>query len=333
MDEDNKTEIDDRAADLAAAFEEHEEDTQEELVSEQEAFELVSEAEVPEETVQAETSEEAPPVVAEEAPVQPDIDTEQAPSSLPPEAREVWKDAPAPLKAAIAKREKDYEAGIMKYAQDAKRAQGMDQTLEPYRQYLEMNGGPGQTIQTLLNAGATLQMGNPQQKAQLIAGLIKDNSIDIQMLDGMLVGQAPQSNISPEVAALQQQVGQLTQQRDQQQQYQQQQAQQANMAEWNKFRGENEFANDLAPQIANYMDMKIQQGENPSLKDAYDFACQMNPTIKGILDARAQAEQIGGKRAAASSLKGGPSGPGQRGPKDDSIAATIEWAMDNAGQI
>lgn len=333
MTDDNNTEIDDRTADLAAAFEEHEDDTQEEFASEQEAIEPISEPKALEEEVQAEAGEEVAPVVDEKASVQTDIDTEQAPSSLPPEAREVWKDAPPALKDAIAKREKDYEAGIMKYAQDAKRAQGMDQTLEPYRQYLEMNGGPGQTIQTLLNAGATLQMGNPQQKAQLIASLIKDNSIDIQMLDGMIVGQAPQSNLPPEVAALQKQVGQLTQQRDQQQQFQQQQTQQANIAEWNEFRGKNEFANDLAPQIANYMDMKIQQGEQPALKEAYDFACQMNPTIKGILDARKQSAEIGGKKAAASSLSGGPSGPGQQGPKDDSIRAALEYAIEANDKI
>ena len=50
-------------------------------------------------------------------------DVGDAPSSLPPAAREAWGDTPDAVKAAVAKREKDYEAGIMKYADNAKRAQ------------------------------------------------------------------------------------------------------------------------------------------------------------------------------------------------------------------
>ncbi len=95
------------------------------------------------------------------------------PVSLPPAAREVWKDTPAAMKAAIAKREKDYEAGIVKYAGDAKRAQQMDQVLSQHQHYFAMTNEPvGKTVNDLLSVASNLYMGPPHVKAQIVAGLI-----------------------------------------------------------------------------------------------------------------------------------------------------------------
>ena len=326
--EENMAEVDDRHSDLLAAFEgaEEEEETVEPPVEA---------AETPEATISPEEPiTETPPddhqEVQDEA---PNLDT--APSSLPPAAREAWKDTPPAMREAMAKREKDYEAGVMKYAADAKRAQGMDQTLEPYRPYLEMNGGPGQAIQGLLKTGATLQMGTPQQRVEVVKDIIQQFSVDVGMLDSALVGNQSQAQVNPEVAQLQQQMAQMQQYQQQGQQSAQAQQQQDMLNQWNTFKADpkHEFANDLSNEIANYMDMMARQGQNTSLEDAYAYSCNIRPDIKAIIDGRQSQASVASKRSAASSLHGGPGGPGPKGPTDDSMRSSIEFAMENAGQI
>ena len=65
------------------------------------------------------------------------------PVGLSPAAREAWSEVPDAVKAELRKREEDYEKGIVKYADNAKRAEQMDQVLQPFNQLLAMNGGPG----------------------------------------------------------------------------------------------------------------------------------------------------------------------------------------------
>ena len=321
--------------DLAAAWDEHEKETDD--VDHQENEPQHAEADSTPDIVESPDDSEGVPETEGEvediAAAAPSDEVESAaPDSLPPEAREVWKEAPKALQDAIAKREKDYEAGIMKYAEHAKRAQQMDQVLQPYSQYMQMNGGPSQAIGTLLQAGANLQMGSPQQKAGQIAQLISQFGVDIKTLDNLLVGQAPAADPQQDVQAM---IQQAFSQRDQQAQaFQAQQGQQAAASEVERFRADpkNEFYNDVWEDMTHILDLAAARNEHITMADAYEQACRYNPEVFKIMNSRASGKSVEKKRRAASSVHGTQSGPGGK-TVPDTLRATIEQAWDASGQI
>ena len=265
-------------------------------------------------------------------------ETNGPPVGLSPEAREVWKDTPKAVQEALVQREKQFATGIQKYAEAAKRAEGMDRALQPYQQYLAMNGGP-EHIGALLQTGAGLQMGSPVQKAQTVAKLIKDFGVDISTLDSLLVGDAPPAQAQQQndtQMAIQQAMApyqQFMQQQQQQQQMAQQQQGQQVQSEVQAFATNpaNEFYNDVKMDMADLMDMAANRGQNMPMEEAYKRACQMNTGISNILQSRTSANDIAGKVAAAASISGSPGGPGG-GKNNPSLGDSIRDAWDNAGR-
>lgn len=262
-----------------------------------------------------------------------------APKSLSATAREAWRDTPQAMKAEITKREQDFSAGIQKYAESAKRAEGMDRALAPYQQYLQMNGGAQQSLQTLLQTGSGLQMGSPIQKAEIVASLINQFGVDVQTLDGMLSGNgAPpemqqQNQVQQQVQAALAPYRQMMAQQQQQQQHQQQQAVGAVNNELSTFSQspENEFYGDVRMQMADILDLASNRGHNMGLKEAYDTACQLSPEIKKIIDGRSTAASAQSRRRAGSSIHGSPGGPGGSAAHN-SMRNAIEEAWDGAGR-
>jgi hypothetical protein len=267
-------------------------------------------------------------------------DAEVAPKSLPPAAREAWGKTPKAMRDAIATREKQYEDGIMKYSQGAKQAQQMQQTFQPFQQYTSMNGGPKQAITGLLQTGSMLQMGSPQQKAEIVANIIGQFGVDISTLDNMLVGNAPSQEVqqnsqmeqmlNQRLQPLQQQLG-VYQQRDQQQ-ANNRQTEIGN--ELHQFANDpaNEFYNDVSGRMADELDMAVQNGTKLDLKGAYELAVRSNPEIFKLVQSRANAKSLGSKRTAATSIHGTPQGGGG-GKANPSVRSAIEDAWDNAGQL
>jgi hypothetical protein len=273
----------------------------------------------PEPVETAPEPEETPELSAEatETPAETPETGDQAPVGLPPAAREAWKDTPKAMKEAIAKREADFASGIQKYAESAKRAEMMDKSLQPFQQYFAMNGNqPGQTIAQLLQTASLLQMGTPQQKAEMVASLIGQFGVDIPALDGLLSGNgAPeavqqQSHLQQE---LQQQLAPIQQfmaQQQHHQQYQQHQMSQNIDAELQLFANDpaHEFYADVREDMADILDMAGRRGVEMDLKTAYERACAMRPDIKNILDARVSQSDVNSRRRAASSVSGAPAG-------------------------
>jgi hypothetical protein len=275
-----------------------------------------------------------------EAPVEaaPADDMDTPPKGLSLEAREEWSKAPPAIKKAIIQREKDYEAGIVQYSQNAKRAEAMDRTLAPFQQLFAMNGGAQNTIPGLLQTASILQMGAPAQKAQVVANLVKQFGVDVRALDNALVGAKPPADIQQKdqvasllderLAPLQQQLQQY-QQRDQQ--MEQQQRELVN-EELQKFAKENEFYNDVKVDMADLMDMATSRGRDMSLAEAYELACSAHPQIRNIMSARKSSQDVAAKRAASGSVRGGPGGtPGPADP--GSRLAALNNAWDNAGRV
>ena len=255
---------------------------------------------------------------------------DEPPRSLSPAAREAWKDVPDAVKGEIQKREADYEKGIMKYAQNAKRAEQMDRVMAPYSQFFAMNGGAAQTIPGVLQAASVLQMGSPQQKAQTVAGMIKQFGVDIQTLDSLLVGEQPQQQ-GPDINQLvDQRLQQYHQQQHQQQLAQQQQGIQTELQQFASDPN-NEFYNDIKMDMADIIEMAANRGQQLTLKEAYDRACMMNPQISQILSSRQSQAAVNTKRRAAVSVSGAPGGPGGTEAPTD-IRSALEHAWDNAGR-
>jgi hypothetical protein len=263
-----------------------------------------------------------------------------APPSLSPAAREEWKNAPEAVRKEFKRLDERMEGLAQKFGKNAQRAEAMDRSIAPFAQYMQMNGGPGQSIKGLLETGSMLQMGSPQQKAQVVAQLISQFGVDIQSLDNLLVGSAPtqenqqtsqlQEMINQQIAPMQQQLGQY--QQAEQQHQQQQQSQVGNEIQQFANDPANEFYGDVRGRMADELDLAAKSGQQLGLKEAYDLAVRANPDIFKIVSARESAKNLGSKRKAATSIHGTPQGS-SAGSGQASIRSAIESAWDNAGQI
>jgi hypothetical protein len=272
----------------------------------------------------ATASDEEPPAEAS------DSDLETPPAGLSPAAREAWADTPEAVKRDIAKREQDFEKGIVQYSQNAKRALQMDQALAPFQQFFAINGGnPATAIRDVLATASILQMGAPQQRAQAAAQLIQQFGVDIGMLDKVLAGQglpaqpSPQP-ANPEVAQLQQRIDQLEGRTAQQQK-------QAMQDELDAFAENKEFFKEVRMDMADLMDAAERHGQKLTLEQAYDRACKINPNVAPVIEARIRKQTAASRRAAASSVSGAPGeGANTQGPPKTTREA-LERAFDQVG--
>ena len=318
-------------ADLAAAWE----------ASEASVDKEATEEEVEAEEAPAESGFEKPPKLAAEAKEDkeaPVAEGDTAPQSLSPEAREKWKDTPAEVKAEFKRMDQRIEGMAQKYGQSYQRTQQMDKALAPFQQYMSMNGGPGQTIQSLLQTGSMLQMGTPQQKAAMTAQIINQFGVDINTLDSMLVGEAP----PPEVQQ-QQQLEQLLNQKlqplqqqiqtyQQREQYEKQQQMAHVSSEVQQFAAQNEFYNDVKGDMADLLDLAANRNRPMSMDEAYRLACSQHPTISKIVQARGSQESVNRKRQAASSIRGNPDGDSMSA-RATSISQALSDAWDSVGRV
>jgi hypothetical protein len=322
---------------LSAAFDEHVEE-------ESEDGEPESNGEQSEDSPLAASADDTDtqPVEDKDVAVSPEAtektaDLETAPSSLSPAAREAWKDVPDAVKKEVAKREKDFEAGIMKYSELAKRAQGMDQMLQPYQQVMQVNGGPGQTIKGLLDVASALQLGAPAQRAQTVANLIERFGVDISALDNILSGKQPQADPSQDMRAIAQHEAQRMFQAQQQQQQQanNQQMQGEIGTELQEFGKTNEFFEDVRQQMSLLMKADSDNPNTPpmTLKGAYDVACQINPQVAEAIKIRNAGKSIAGKRKAAVSISGSPGGPGEGQALPSTMEDQLSAAWDAQTQM
>ena len=324
--------------DLSAAWDEFE-STEEEVVEDVETQQSGGEAEAEDTESDTNNPDDASPVSADAKQAESgeeENEYEKPPVGISASAREAWKDAPKAIKAEMAKREKDFATGIQKYAETANRAKQMDQTLAPFQQLFAMNGGsPVQTIQPLLQTAATLQMGNPVQRAQTVANLINQFGVDIRTLDGMLTGQqvdAPrETQLTPEIQQLQQTVQQMQQERQQQQEYQAQAGKARINNELQQFASSNEFYEDVKGLMADQFDIADKNNQQLPLDECYRRACIMHPEVSQIMQNR-QAAPTPDKRRAASSISGTRSGGGSA-TGERTMRQTIEDAWDNAGSV
>ena len=137
-------------------------------------------------------------------PVEPLIPVvgEKAPASWRAEEKAAWGTVPPAARAAIMRRESETQR-VLSVSADARRtADQFSQLINPFIPLMEHHGvQPMQAINTLLQTRAALEIGTPDQKAQLVANLIHQFGIDIEKLDNQLVS-GKGVNIDPQPARI-----------------------------------------------------------------------------------------------------------------------------------
>lgn len=273
----------------------------------------------------------------------------QAPVGWTPQAREVWAQVPPAAQAEIARRETEMARGMTENAAARDIATNLRDMIAPYVGRMRMQGvTPFQALENLLITETTLGTGTMQQRAEQVARLVKAYGVDIQALDSALAGVAmpQQANVDAQVQAL------VAQQMAPFHQFMQQ-AQQAQQSAWGRAQNEvgtslqtfaadpkNEFYEDVRDIMADLVEVAQRHGQVLTLQEAYDRAVWMHPQVKGVIEARQQAQAAAGlngaaqraKRAAVS-LSGAPALGAPDDTSDLSLRGAIAAAMDANSRV
>jgi len=260
------------------------------------------------------------------------------PQSWKPAAREHWNKIPAEARAEIQRREKEIQQGLSQSAHARKFGDEFFKVMSPYEGLLRAQGAtPLGAVQNLMQTVAGLSMGSTQQKAGLVAGIIKNYGIDIEALSQLLAGAQPKQEddvtdrvmqrVQQAIAPIQQHIqGQSAQQR-----HQDAVGEAAAVEFVTEFISDpqNEFAEDLREDMADLLDASARRGKKMTIQQAYKLACDADPSISKIIEQRKAAASKSGvnRRDAASSLRrSGPNGTDPGTPSDlrGAVAAAFE---------
>lgn len=269
------------------------------------------------------------------------------PASWRPEAREKWGSVDPEIRREVTRREHEMQTVLQDSAAAKQFVNAFESVVRPYEMFIRADGAnPLQAVQNLMQTAADLRVGTPSHKANIVASIIQNFGIDVEMLDGVLA-QMRQGGAIPQAGQQQQQfrdprVDMLIAQQQQALQMQSQQAEQSQRAELDAFAADpkHEFYRDVAGIMADLVEIWTRQNKPIDLEKIYAQACQMHDSIPTIIATRAQQQKAAGnaqavlraKRAAAS-VKGESTPAGATVPKDDSIRASIEAAMNTLSDI
>lgn len=268
------------------------------------------------------------------APVQGAQSETKPPQSWKASVREKWNALPGDVREEIDRVNREASTNIQKHAEAAKFRDSFQQTLAPYQAML---GGadPVKATQNLLQTAHVLHYAPPQQKAQMVANMVRQFGIPIEALDAALSGtSAPQQGaqsqtIDPE--SILQQAEERMMKRFQAQQDRQETAR--IQKDIDTFRASHEFFHDVEPDMTQLVTLARGRGVELTIEQAYDRAVQLSPEIQATLKQREAAKlaptaQAATERskAAASSVKSQPAVSGQSA-KPDSVRGSIRESI------
>lgn len=264
----------------------------------------------------------------------------KAPPSWRPQAREKWASADPEVKAEVYRREHEMQQVLHQTAQVRQFNDAFERTVAPYEMFIrEENVTPLQAVQNLMQAAATLRVGTPMTKAQLVANIIQQHGVDIQTLDHIMAGMAPpqgaqqQQFQDPRIDSF------LAQQNAIMQAVVARQDEEMRL-QLTTFAQGHEFYTDVAGTMADIVESRARRNEPIDLEKIYEQACRMDDNVSTILTQRAAAARSNGNsqavlraRRAASSVKGDTTPhDGATVPKNDSVRAALEAAFEARSQ-
>lgn len=262
--------------------------------------------------------------------VQPTV---KPPRSWSAEAKAAFAALPEPVKQDVLRREKEISQGLELAAPARKHYESFQEVVKPFQPLFDAYGvsDPLAAIKPLLVTRATLEIGNPEQKAQLLANLVHEFGVDVQLLDSHLVKRGPVQPFRPARPA-------PAPQRDPEVQMLLDHFKEARVA-----KAEAEIASveslphfeDLREDIADVVEAFATNGKNISLKDAYTRALAMNPSLEPAPAAvpqitKSQAAAILASRNAASSISGTPRTGAKPTPTDRRSQIESAWEATRA---
>lgn len=275
----------------------------------------------------------APPVAEGQPAADPPLaDPYPVPRGWKPDIREKWVGIPREVQEEVLRREKEINSGLQTASAAKKFKQEFDTLITPYQPYFDVDRmTPMQGFKEYLTTSALLRSGTPQQKASALAGVISQFGVDVQMLDQYLAaaiqgrGAAPEGQPNPQQYhdPRVDQILQRMQQQEKQFQERQTGTLKAEVATFEKDT-KNEFFNDVRDDVADLLEMAANRGKAMTLKQAYDRACEMNPDVRKVVEAR----KIEAARASAVSLR--PGGAPQASAKGAGDKVSMRESLDRA---
>lgn len=262
----------------------------------------------------------------------------KAPVAWKTGAKGEWAKIPRAAQEEIARREIETSKVLSQTANARKHYDEFNQTIAPFMPLIRaQNSEPMAAVKNLMTTAAGLTIGSPQQKAQIVAEMIGNFGIDIDMLDNLLAAaprgrQQPAGTSQVEVAIQRQlqpvydfmnKINQTHSQREVQ-------LRQDADAAVEEFSSKHDFFEELRDDIADLMEVAANRGRNMTLDQAYKVAVSSHPEYAAATQQRvaaARAQQNGSvqkARKAASSIAGNPvvSTPGKdAASRRDEIAA------------
>lgn len=271
------------------------------------------------------------------APPAPEL---KAPASWRPEVREKWASVDPDVRAEVHRRENEAQRVMQQGAAQRQFVDAFERLMQPYEMFIRAeNSNPLAAVDNMMRTAAQLRVGTPAAKVEIVAGIIKNFGIDLPALDAALAGaqqpqhlaQQPQQFHDPRLDML------LAQQQRQAQE--QAQFENASIRQGlAQFAQNHEFYGDVANLMADIVEVQTRQGMPVDLEKVYQRACQMHDGVSTIMQQRATASTTGTTsravlraKRAAQSLKGDPTPHGATVPKNDSVRAAIEAAIDQVG--
>jgi hypothetical protein len=284
-------------------------------------------------------AEPAKPAPAAEAkPLEPKpepVASVKAPQSFKPAVRELAQKLPAefrPILEESLRIDNEAKRALNDSHQARQFATQVQQQLAPYETIARANGTDAMTwAGSALQMVASLYAGTPQQRAQTIANAISMSGADIDAINAVMQGQAPQGHAAPQQQS--QDVSRLVQQEFQRvaQEAQQQRATNA----WEEFQASApEFLEDVKDDMRFILEREGAAGRNMTYQQAYDRACKLNEGVSATLEqrkstaaVRAQAPTVQRAKVAGSSIRATPAATATRPAGPRSLRETIEEAV------
>lgn len=256
-------------------------------------------------------------------------------------AREHWAKVPKEAREEITRREAEITQFIGRHGGAIQHKQQFDEVVQPYLPFIAaQQSTPLKAFQNLMNTAARLTTGAPEQKARVIAEIMRNYGVDVRTLDGVLTSQLSGAGPSPahqdqQPPAWAQPLFNFMTQAERDRQAREQRTRDEAAAELAEFEKKPYF-DVLQEDIGLIMTRAASKGQLITMAQAYEKARKMNPEVDKILTQREQAAAGNGgdhsalmrARVASSSVKGSPvsgaavpNGAAKKDPPKDRRAA------------
>jgi hypothetical protein len=286
-----------------------------------------------------------PPAETAPAPAQasgPNDYLAKPPGTWTPEAREHWNTIPQAVREQVWKRDKETSRAMTESHQARQFVGEFQQVIQPYMGFIAAeNSTPIRAVQNLMQTAAQLR-GTKADRVRVVAEIIRNFDVDLKALDDALVGEQPQ--LAPEdliQRAVDQRLAPIQQYFNQQTQQQQYAGIRAAELELQAFAADpkHEFYDDVAPVMADLIEVASRNGQVLDLTAAYERATLLVEPVRRVLESRKaastaqQSQRIANNaRRAAVSVPGSNEASTVTPQPGDSIRSALEHAFSNTGR-